>query len=96
MDEKELLAKVKKYKDLKNKISILDAEVKELNKELKDILRDSGKGECIIGGYVVKLQSISKDRFNSKQFKDENTFLYSKYISTVNEERLQVTGGDIV
>lgn len=62
MDEKELLAKVKKYKDLKNKISILDAEVKELNKELKD----------------------------------ENTFLYSKYISTVNEERLQVTGGDIV
>lgn len=96
MEENQLLEKVKRYKDLKNKISILEAEAKELNKELKDSLRGSGKEEFIIGSYVVKLQSISKDRFNSKQFKDENSFLYSKYVSTVNEERLQVTGGDIL
>lgn len=90
-----LLDKVKRYKELKNQMAILKAESDSLNTEIKEMIKEGDEREFILGNFVIKLQEISKDRFDSKTFKSENEFLYSQFLRPVNEERLQVTGGDI-
>lgn len=90
-----LLDKVKRYKELKNQMAILKAESDSLNTEIKEMIKEGDEREFILGNFVVKLQEISKDRFDSKTFKLENEFLYNQFLRPVNEERLQVTGGDI-
>lgn len=90
-----LLDKVKRYKELKNQMAVLKAESDSLNTEIKEMIKEGDEREFILGNFVVKLQEISKDRFDSKIFKSENEFLYNQFLRPVNEERLQVTGGDI-
>lgn len=95
MNKDILLDKVKRYKELKNQMAVLKAESDSLNTEIKEMIKDGDEREFILGNFVVKLQEISKDRFDSKIFKSENEFLYNQFLRPVNEERLQVTGGDI-
>lgn len=95
MNKDILLDKVKRYKELKNQMAVLKAESDSLNTEIKEMIKEGDEREFILGNFVVKLQEISKDRFDSNTFKSENEFLYNQFLRTVNEERLQVTGGDI-
>lgn len=95
MNKDILLDKVKRYKELKNQMAVLKAESDSLNTEIKEMIKEGDEREFILGNFVVKLQEISKDRFDSNTFKSENEFLYNQFLRPVNEERLQVTGGDI-
>lgn len=95
MNKDILLDKVKRYKELKNQMAVLKAESDSLNTEIKEMIKEGDEREFILGNFVVKLQEISKDRLDSKTFKSENEFLYNQFLRPVNEERLQVTGGDI-
>ena len=80
MSTKEIEAKAKMLKILKNKQETLQQEIDQLEADLKGQLEAWGKEEVQAGPFRIAWKTINSSRFDSKRFKEENGKLYSMYM----------------
>ena len=77
MSTKEIEAKAKMLKILKNKQETLQQEIDQLEADLKGQLEAWGKEEVQAGPFRIVWKMVNSSRFDSKRFKEENGNLYS-------------------
>ena len=80
MSTKEIEAKAKMLKILKNKQETLQQEIDQLEADLKGQLEAWGKEEVQAGPFRIVWKMVNSSRFDSKRFKEENGNLYSMYM----------------
>ncbi len=79
MSTREIEQKAKRLKLLKNKQEALQAEIDQLETDLKTDLEVRGVEELQAGPFTVIWKMIHSTRFDSKRCKAENPQLYSLY-----------------
>ena len=80
MSTKEIEAKAKMLKILKNKQETLQQEIDQLEADLKGQMEAWGKEEVQAGPFRIVWKMVNSSRFDSKRFKEENANLYSMYM----------------
>ena len=79
MSNKDIEQKAKRLKVLKNKQEALQAEIDQIEADLKADLEFRGVEELHAGPFTIIWKMIQSTRFDSKRCKAENPQLYSLY-----------------
>ena len=79
MGTKEIELKAKRLKMLKNEQEELQAEIDQLEENLKADLENRGVEELRAGPFTVIWKMIHSTRFDSRRFKAENPQIYNLY-----------------
>lgn len=79
MGTKEIELKARRLKMLKNKQDAMQAEIDQLEADLKADLERRGVDELQAGPFTVIWKMIHSTRFDSKRCKAENPQIYSLY-----------------
>lgn len=79
MGTKEIELKARRLKMLKNKQDAMQAEIDQLEADLKADLERRGVDELQAGPFTVIWKMIHSTRFDSKRCKVENPQIYSLY-----------------
>ncbi len=90
MGIREIEQKAKRLKLLKNKQEGLQAEIDQLESDLKADLEVRGVEELHAGPFTVIWKMMHSTRFDSKRCKAENPQLYSLYAVTSNYRKFSV------
>lgn len=90
MGIREIEQKAKRLKLLKNKQEGLQAEIDQLETDLKADLEHRGVEELHAGPFTVIWKMMHSTRFDSKRCKAENPELYSHYAITSNYRKFSV------
>ena len=80
MSTKEIESKAKRLKILKNKQESLQAEIDQLEADLKAQLEAWDVDEVQAGPFRVIWKYVNSTRFDSRRFKAENGNLYALYM----------------
>ena len=90
MGIREIDQKAKRLKLLKNKQEGLQAEIDQLEADLKADLEHRGVEELHAGPFTVIWKMMHSTRFDSKRCKAENPELYSHYAITSSYRKFSV------
>lgn len=90
MGIREVETKAKRLKMLKNKQDALQAEIDQLEADLKADLESRGVEELHAGPFTVIWKLMHQTRFDSKRCKAENPQLYSMYAISSSYRRFSV------
>ena len=90
MGLREIVQKAKRLKLLKNKQEGLQAEIDQLESDLKADLENRGVEELHAGPFTVIWKMMHSTRFDSKRCKAENPQLYSLYAVTSSYRKFSV------
>ncbi len=90
MNTKEVEQKAKRLKLLKNRQEALQAEIDQLETDLKTDLENRGVEELHAGPFTVIWKMMHFTRFDSKRCKAENPQLYSMYAISSNYRKFSV------
>lgn len=90
MGIREIEQKAKRLKLLKNKQEGLQAEIDQLETDLKADLEHRGVEELHAGPFTVIWKMMHSTRFDSKRCKAENPELYSHYAITSSYRKFSV------
>ena len=80
MSTKEIEAKAKMLKILKNKQEILQQEIDQLEADLKGQLEAWGMDEVQAGPFRIAWKMVNSSRFDSKRFRADHGNLYNMYM----------------
>ena len=80
MSTKEIESKAKRLKILKNKQESLQAEIDQLEADLKAQLEAWNVDEVQAGPFRVIWKMVTSSRFDARRFKAENGNLYAMYM----------------
>ena len=84
MSTKDIELKAKRLKILKNKQEALQAEIDQIESDLKADMENRGVDELRAGPFTVIWKWIRSTRFDSKRCKAENPQIYNLY--AINSE----------
>ena len=90
MGIREVETKAKRLKMLKNKQDALQAEIDQLEADLKADLESRGVEELRAGPFTVIWKLMHSTRFDSKRCKAENPQLYSMYAISSSYRKFSV------
>ena len=90
MGTREIEAKAKRLKMLKNKQTELQAEIDQLEGDLKQHMESRGLDEMHAGPFTVIWKMISSTRFDSKRCKAENPQIYNLYAVSSSYRKFSV------
>ena len=79
MNTKEIEQKARRLKMLKTKRDAMDAEIDQLEADLKKDLEKKGLEELHAGPFTIIWRWIHSTRFDSKRCKEENPDIYNLY-----------------
>ena len=90
MGIREVETKAKRLKLLKNKQEALQAEIDQLETDLKADLENRGVEELRAGPFTVIWKMMHSTRFDSKRCKAENPQLYNMYTISSSYRKFSV------
>ena len=90
MNQKEIEQKARRLKMLKYKRNAMDAEIEQLEADLKEDLEKKGLEEMQAGPFTVIWKWIYSTRFDSKRCKAENPDIYNLYAVSNNYRKFSV------
>ena len=90
MGIREVEQKAKRLKILRNKQEALQAEIDQLESDLKADLEFRGVEELQAGPFTVIWKMMHSTRFDSKRCKQENPQLYSQYAISSSYRKFSV------
>lgn len=79
MSTREIEAKARRLKILKNRQESLQQEIDQLEADLKGQLEAWGVDEISAGPFTVIWKTVSSSRFDTRRFRAENGKLYDLY-----------------
>jgi len=90
MGTKEVEQKARRLKTLKNRQEELQAEIDQLENDLKEDLEQRGVDELRAGPFTVIWKMIHSTRFDSKRCRAENPQIYNLYAITSSYRKFSV------
>ena len=90
MSTKEIELKAKRLKVLKNKQEALQAEIDQIEDDLKADLEQRGVDELHAGPFTVIWKLIHSTRFDSRRCKAENPQIYNLYAMNTSYRKFSV------
>ena len=90
MSNKEIEQKARRLKMLKNKQDAMQAEIDQIEADLKAILENRGVDELRAGPFTVLWKLINSTRFDSRRCKAENPQIYNLYAISSSYRKFSV------
>ena len=91
MGERALENRVKKLKALEEQKKELDAQISELQEEIKSDMEAKGTEEMQVGIFIIRFTSVLSNRFDTKGFKEKYADLYKEYTKQVASRRFTIS-----
>lgn len=91
MGERALENRVKKLKALEEQKKELDAQISELQEEIKSDMEAKGTEEMHVGIFIIRFTSVLSNRFDTKGFKEKYADLYKEYTKQVASRRFTIS-----
>ena len=80
--------KLKKYFELKEQKEALEYQIKEIENQVKNDLKDAELG--IVPGYSITWKNISSNRLDSKKLKSEYPEIYKEVLKEIKSRRFSI------
>jgi predicted phage-related endonuclease len=90
MENTEITAKVREYKELQAMAEELDAELQAIADALKAELDSRNTEELTVDIFKVRYNKIQSSRFDAAAFKATHKALYAQYTKTVEARRFTI------
>lgn len=87
---KDIHATIKEFKEYKLLVSEAEAHLAELEKELREALKDADTDTMTVGEYQMKLTTVTTQRVDTKALKTEKPEVYKEFAKSSTYERFTV------
>lgn len=91
MGKRAIENRIKKLKALEEQKKELDAQIKDLQEEIKKDMEAKGLEEMQIGIFIIRFTSVLSSRFDTKEFKEHYGDLYDQYVKQVASRRFTIS-----
>lgn len=83
--------RIKKLKALEDQKKVLEAQISELQEEIKKDMEAEGIEEMQAGIFIIRFTSVLSSRFDTKRFKENYGELYEQYVKQVTSRRFAIS-----
>lgn len=90
MGEKAIENRVKKLKGIEEQMKALQLEATKLKEEIKKEMEARELEELKVGNFLVRWKSIATNKFDTKAFSKEYSYLYEQFIKKSESKRFTV------
>jgi predicted phage-related endonuclease len=90
MGNRALENRIKKLLEIKAQQKALDQQAEAIEAEIKAIMESQGTEELNTGNFIVRWKSIATNKFDTKAFSKEYSYLYEQFIKKSESKRFTV------
>lgn len=91
MGERAIENRIKKLKALEEQKKELEAQISNLQEEIKKDMETKGIEEMKIGIFIIRFTSVLSSCFDTKRFKEQYGDLYDQYVKQVASRRFTIS-----
>ncbi len=91
MGERAIENRIKKLKALEEQKKELEAQISDLQEEIKKDMETKGIEEMQAGIFIIRFTSLLSSRFDTKSFKEQCGDLYDQYVKQVASRRFTIS-----